>query len=229
MKNLIIILVTYFTVLQISSQEVCVSENKTLVDINTVNKCAVVKGENKNKKGNINDITISSKRYFKKRIYLNQTVYLASNLKINLIANIAIINDLDTPFLLVSRRELKVEEIPFDLVEEIPLFASCAEGIVDKAVCFNEEMQKHINTTFQYPEKAMERGIEGEIMVSFIIDKNGKVKNIVTKGNKDHEILKREAKRLVSLLPLFTPGKQNGIVLDVSYSFPMNFSLDLNN
>jgi len=107
------------------------------------------------------------------------------------------------------------------------LFLSCKDASINKEACFNYEMEKHIIKHFIYPETALEREIEGDLEVSFIIDINGKVKDIHVKGQKkEHKVLKEEAKRIVSLLPDFLPGKHDGVKKEVEYSFPMSFKLD---
>ncbi len=224
MKNITIILLMCFSVFQIFSQKICLLEDKALIDVNTLNKCAV---EKKQKKQKIDDVIVSSKRYFKKRVYLEEAAELASSLKEKTISDTKIVNDFKID-LVLDALESKEKEVSFDLVEEIPLFASCIDSSMDKLQCFNTEIQKHINSTFQYPEKAIEQGIEGDITVSFIIDKKGEIKNIKASGDEYQEILNVEAKRIVSLLPLFKPGKQDGKELNVFYSFSMSFSLDEN-
>ncbi|MDB0614285.1 energy transducer TonB [Tenacibaculum dicentrarchi] len=87
-------------------------------------------------------------------------------------------------------------------------------------------MEKHIVANFEYPKEALKKGIEGDFEVSFVIDKNGKVKNIKVLGENDNIILKKEAMRIVLLLPKFTPAKQKGALVSVLYKFPMNFTLN---
>ena len=47
------------------------------------------------------------------------------------------------------------------MVEKIPMFKNCSDTTLDEFDCFNQEMQKHITENFRYPEKALDRGIEG--------------------------------------------------------------------
>ena len=216
MKNLLIILATFFSVLQMYSQEVCASKTEKLVDVNTINKCAVEKGENENSK----TIIVSSKRYLKKRIHLNKMVSLGSSLKTNAISNLETNNELKVSILLEEDRG-----VSFDTVETIPLFVSCEGNALDKTNCFNYEMQKHIVKHFVYPAKALERGIEGDLRVSFVIDISGEVGDVKISGA-NNQLLKNEAKRIVMLLPKFIPGEEKGIKTKVSYSFPMSFTLE---
>jgi TonB family protein len=224
MKNRITILIFLFSVVQIFSQEVCIIEDKALLDVNTLNKCEVEKGDRP--KDITKDLIVSGKRYLKKRAYFNEVSHSPSHLKPNTLLKIKLNNKLDTRLLLMLRKQPIVEEVPFDSVEEIPLFVSCSESFLGKTECFNYEMEKHISKHFSYPEKALQKGIEGDLLVSFIIDVNGNIKDIKVSGTNDSKILINEVKRIVLLLPKFTPGKQNGVETNVLYSFPMSFTLD---
>ena len=80
-------------------------------------------------------------------------------------------------------------------------------------------MQKH----FQYPELALEMGINGKVFVMFDVDREGLITKIRTRG--PHQLLEKEAARIVSLLPKMTPGKQRGKPVRVPYALPINFQL----
>lgn len=221
MERIIIILLCFFSALQLSSQEVCATEKEVIVDINTINKCAVEKTTDSNK-----NTVASSKRYLKRRVYLNEVVYLASNLKAKTNLSIKVNNKLDAN-LLLKIKELESRETTFDSVEKIPLFLSCQESTLDNVTCFNYKMQEHIVNNFVYPEKALELGIEGDLDVSFVIGVNGEVGDIKIKGvNNESDILKKEAKRIVLLLPKFKAGENKGVKIPVLYNFPMSFTLE---
>lgn len=121
------------------------------------------------------------------------------------------------------------EELPFAVIEDIPLFPGCEN--VPKAQrmdCFNEKMGKHIKKYFSYPENAAESQTQGRVSVQFVIDKQGNITNIQTrfagKGN-DGGDLEQEAKRIIEKLPKFTPGKQRGKPVKVKYGLPITFRL----
>ncbi|WP_233896784.1 energy transducer TonB [Tenacibaculum piscium] len=228
MKNILIILITVFSITQIFSQKVCVAKKETVVDVHALalNKCKIHKAVKTTKK-----ITSPTKRYLKKRVYLNKVVHLASNLEKNSLATIKTSNKIDTDLLLVLKEASVKEYIAFDVVENIPLFASCNQSSLDRMECFNNQMEKHIIDNFEYPREALKKGVEANLEVRFVIDKHGKVNNIKIKSdnkedNKNNDILKKEAMRIVLLLPKFTPGKQKGVTVPVLYKFPMNFTLN---
>lgn len=121
------------------------------------------------------------------------------------------------------------EEIPFAVIEDIPLFPGCENVPKNKRMeCFNEKMQKHINKYFDYPDRAAESETQGRVSVQFIIDKQGNVIDVKTrfagKGNDGAE-LEKEAKRIIEKLPKFTPGKQRGKPVKVKYGLPITFRL----
>jgi TonB family protein len=81
-----------------------------------------------------------------------------------------------------------------------------------------------IARTLRYPAEAIKKGIQGKVLVTFIIDKNGKVENAkVVKGVAPE--LDAESVRVISLLPDWVPGKQRGKNVDVVYTMPIEFKL----
>lgn len=93
----------------------------------------------------------------------------------------------------------------------------------EKSNCFDEKMSQHLRKHFKYPKKAVEDEIQGKVFVSFVISKEGKVVNIQTNGG--HKILQKEARRIISLLPNFTPAVKNGKPVNIMYSIPITFKL----
>ena len=84
-------------------------------------------------------------------------------------------------------------------------------------------MNKHIKRNFLYPEIAQEMGIKGRVFVNFIISEDGSITNIRMRGPDKN--LEDEAKRIISLLPNMTPGKQRGRPVRVPFSIPIVFRL----
>lgn len=118
------------------------------------------------------------------------------------------------------------EEVPFAVIEDVPVFPGC-EGVAKnkRLECFMEQMAKHIKKNQQYPEKAMEENIQGRVSVLFIIDKDGNISNVQARGPKGGELLEKEALRVISKLPKFKPGMQRGKPVKVKYSQPITFKL----
>jgi len=124
----------------------------------------------------------------------------------------------------VEEEEEEEEDVPFAVIEDVPIFPGC-EGVKksERRDCFQEQMNKHIHKNFRYPEIAQEMGIQGRVYVSFIISKDGSITNISMRGPDKN--LEKEAHRIISKLPLMTPGKQRGRPVRVPFSIPIIFRL----
>lgn len=108
------------------------------------------------------------------------------------------------------------EEQVFVMVEEFPVFPG---GDV--------ALRKFLADSVKYPEEAKKQGIQGRVFVNFIVDKEGYVKNVKV-AKKINEYLDAEAVRVVSSMPRWTPGKQRGEAVSVSYTVPIKFALGEN-
>ena len=120
--------------------------------------------------------------------------------------------------------EEEIIDVPFAVIEDVPVFPGCED--VEKNQlrnCFQEQMNKHIKRNFRYPEIAQEMGIQGRVFVNFIISEDGSITNIRMRGPDKN--LEGEAKRIISLLPNMTPGKQRGRPVRVPFSIPIVFRL----
>lgn len=126
----------------------------------------------------------------------------------------------------VRSAEEVAEEIAFAVVEEVPMFKGC-EG-VDKSAqfdCFQKEMTNHIKLHFTYPKEAMENNIQGRVQVEYLIDEIGNVEVYRVKGPENAQPLEEEARRIIKLLPQFTPGKQSGKAIAVRHVIPITFRM----
>ena len=114
-------------------------------------------------------------------------------------------------------------DVPFAEVEKVPVFPGCedAENMRD---CFQQQMQKHIGTNFNYPEEAIEKGIQGRVNIMFIIQKDGTIGNVRMRS--PDKILEAEAARIISLLPKLVPGEHKGKKVRVPFSIPITFKLE---
>ncbi len=124
----------------------------------------------------------------------------------------------------VIEEEEEIIDVPFAVIEDVPVFPGCED--VEKNQlrnCFQEQMNKHIKRNFRYPEIAQEMGIQGRVFVNFIISEDGSITNIRMRGPDKN--LEGEAKRIISLLPNMTPGKQRGRPVRVPFSIPIVFRL----
>lgn len=119
------------------------------------------------------------------------------------------------------------EDIPFSVVEEVPVFPGCENVEKNNLMqCFNEKMLRHIRINFNYPEEAIDENIQGRVNVSFVINKEGNVSNIKVYKKPNLEIIEKEALRIIQLLPKMKPAIQRGKNVNVQYIIPINFKLE---
>jgi len=90
------------------------------------------------------------------------------------------------------------------------------------------ELFKYLGTTTRYPPNARSKDIQGKVYINFTIAKDGAIEGVkVIRGV--HPLLDEEAIRVVSSMPNWSPGKQDGEEVRVSYSLPINFMLHNSN
>lgn len=114
----------------------------------------------------------------------------------------------------VEEEVIEEEAIPFQLVEEKPSFMG------GDANAFS----KWVNSRLVYPEIAKENGVQGRVVLMFTVDTDGTVKNVRVARGID-PALDKEAVRVVSSSPKWTPGKQRDRAVKVNYTFPVIFQL----
>jgi TonB family protein len=86
------------------------------------------------------------------------------------------------------------------------------------------ELQKWIAMNIRYPIEACKRGIEGRVFVACVINKEGEIERVRIIRSVD-PLLDAEAVRVISGMPVWKPGRRNGQLTKVSYTFPINFQL----
>lgn len=117
------------------------------------------------------------------------------------------------------------EEVPFAVIENVPVFPGCEKGNNDKKKkCMSEKIAKFVNRKFN-TDLASDLGLEGRqrINVIFKIDKTGNIVGI--RARAPHPGLEKEAKRVIGMLPKMKPGKQRGKSVTVPYSLPIIFQV----
>ena len=90
--------------------------------------------------------------------------------------------------------------------------------------CFQTKIQQHIIKYFRYPMFAQKNGIQGRVFVQFMIEKDGSIKEVRTRT--PHPVLDEAAKKIISLIPLLIPAKQNGKPIRVPFSIPITYKLN---
>jgi protein TonB len=116
-------------------------------------------------------------------------------------------------------------EVPFAVIENVPVFPGCERGNnAKKRKCMSEKIAKFVQRKFN-TELAGDLGLSGRqrISVIFKIDKSGNVTGV--RARAPHPRLEKEAQRVINLLPKMLPGKQRGKAVIVPYSLPIIFQV----
>ncbi len=122
--------------------------------------------------------------------------------------------------------EEEMDDVPFAIIEEVPIYPGCKGTNAQKKKCFSANIQKHVN-------KKYNTGLAGDlglapgkkrVFVMFKIDKTGKIVDVRARG--PHARLEKEAVRVISLLPTMTPGKQRGRSVGVKYTLPITLIVE---
>ncbi len=114
----------------------------------------------------------------------------------------------------VEEEQVEEEAIPFQLVEEKPKFQGGDAN----------EFSKWVNSKLVYPEIAKENGVQGRVVLQFTVNPDGSVSGVKVLRGVDAS-LDKEAVRVVSSSPKWTPGKQRDRAVKVTYTFPVIFQL----
>ena len=115
--------------------------------------------------------------------------------------------------IIVEEKKPVVQDKPFESVEQMPQFPGG-----------EAELQKWVASHIQYPPVAMENGIQGRVVVRFVVKQDGSIGDVQVVRGKDPD-LDKEARRVVKALPKFIPGKMNGQNVSVWFTLPINFKL----
>ena len=102
----------------------------------------------------------------------------------------------------------------FQVVEEQPMFPG---GM--------GEMMKFLQQNVKYPKEAQDQGVQGRVIVQFVVNKDGSISNDTVVRSVD-PMLDAEAIRVVRSMPNWTPGKQRGEAVRVRFTLPVTFRLD---
>lgn len=107
----------------------------------------------------------------------------------------------------------EVENKVFDVVEQMPSFPG-GQGA----------LMQYLANNIKYPVVAQENGVQGRVVVSFVVERDGSITDVQVVRSVDPS-LDREAQRVVRGMPHWIPGKQNGSAVRVKYNVPVSFRL----
>lgn len=101
----------------------------------------------------------------------------------------------------------------FDVVEQMPSFPGGDAALME-----------YLSKNVKYPVVAQENGVQGRVIVTFVVERDGSVTDVKVVRSVDPS-LDREASRVISSMPRWIPGKQNGSAVRVKYTVPVTFRL----
>ena len=87
-----------------------------------------------------------------------------------------------------------------------------------------EALMKFLNENIHYPVVAQENGVQGRVVISFVVERDGHITDVQVARSVDPS-LDKEAQRVVRSMPKWIPGKQNGSAVRVKYNVPVSFRL----
>lgn len=102
----------------------------------------------------------------------------------------------------------------YDVVEQMPSFPGGISGL-----------RTYLNQNIRYPAEAQENCVQGRVVVSFVVEKDGHISDVTVLRSVDPS-LDKEAVRVIRNMPRWTPGKQGGEPVKVRYNVPVSFRLN---
>lgn len=111
------------------------------------------------------------------------------------------------------QRVTSTDDDVYEVVEKMPEFPGGGA-----------ELMKYLSSNIKYPVEAHKAGIQGRVVVSFVVNKDGTVKDAKIVRSVDKSI-DAEALRVISAMPKWQPGYQDGKAVSVRYTVPVTFRL----
>ena len=109
--------------------------------------------------------------------------------------------------------DLESSDRVFDVVEQMPSFPGGSKKLVE-----------YLSEKTRYPKDLEETCIQGRVILTFVVEKDGSISDVKVVRSLD-PLLDKEAVRVVSSMPKWIPGKQNGVAVRVKYTIPVTFRL----
>ncbi len=132
----------------------------------------------------------------------------------------------NTEIVEVREREEIIEDIPFVLIEDVPVFPGCKGNNAELKKCFSDKVTDFFGKNFD-PALTQELGLtpgKKKIYVVFKINNKGKIGTVNARA--PHPLLEKEVTRIITSLPEMKPGRQRGIPVTVTYSLPISIMVE---
>lgn len=101
----------------------------------------------------------------------------------------------------------------YDVAEHMPSFPGGTGALMH-----------YIASNVKYPADAKKKGIQGRVLCTFVVEKDGRVTNVDVKYP-EHPSLDKEARRVINSMPRWIPGRQGDKAIRVKYTLPISFKL----
>jgi len=118
-----------------------------------------------------------------------------------------------------------IEEVPFAVIEEAPIYPGCKGSKAQRKQCLQDKIKQHVYKKYNIG-LAEELGLEPgkkRVYVLFKIDHKGDIVNVQARG--PHARLEKEAIKVVQSLPKMIPAKQRGKAVSVKYTLPITLEV----
>ncbi len=127
-----------------------------------------------------------------------------------------------------TEQEEEEVTVAFEFIEQPPVYPGCEKYKDNKQKlreCMSKKIKRFIDRKFD-KSLAEDLGATGTIRINvqFIVDKDGKIKDIRTASR--YKELEMEARRVISQLPRMQPGQQRGKPTKVRYILPIIFRIE---
>jgi protein TonB len=113
----------------------------------------------------------------------------------------------------IDEKPKEEETKVFEVVEQMPEFPGGAAALM-----------KWLSDNIKYPAIAEENGIQGRVICTFVVERDGSVSDVQVARSIDPS-LDKEAMRVLKKMPKWIPGRQNGAAVRVKYTVPVTFKL----
>ena len=112
-----------------------------------------------------------------------------------------------------TRKDTATDDKVYEVCEQMPIFEGGDAALL-----------KYLRENLKYPDKTKDRGVQGRLVIGFIVEKDGSLTDVKVLRPVDID-LDAEVLRLVKGMPKWIPGRQNGKRVRVRYLLPIHICL----
>ena len=113
-----------------------------------------------------------------------------------------------------TRKDTATDDKVYEVCEQMPIFEGGDAALL-----------KYLTDSVKYPELVKKHGVQGRVVIGFIVEKDGSLTDVKVLRHVDIA-LDAEALRVMKAMPNWLPGQQDGRFVRVRYNVPMKFKLN---